>query len=109
MPEKNDNHYKRYLQWRESDHGKEVYRRAKKIVKQMIDAGWTHYSAQMIVMTVRHKLNLATGADTDGWKVNNNYTSYLARELMLHPDIPGNFFETRNHGAPSKQAQTELL
>ena len=109
MPKKNDRWYKRYLKWRETIHGKEVYCKARTITIEMVKSGWTHYSAQMIVMTVRHKMNIVAGPDSYGYKISNNYTSYIARELMWENDIPSDFFETRNRVTPSRSDQGVLI
>ncbi len=61
----------------------------------MAAEGFKHYSMQMIVCVIRHHRHLRSGPGDDGWKVNNNYTSYLAREIMAAKDLPDNFFEIR--------------
>ena len=95
MPKKNDKWLNRYLDWRATSNGEEVYTEACLIALNMASRGFKHYSMQMIVYVIRHHRHLKSGPSDDGWKVNNNYTSYLAREIMTAKDLPENFFETR--------------
>lgn len=94
MPKKNDKWLDRYLEWRQTANGEEVFAEAWQIAQTMARRGFKHYSMQMIVYVIRHHRHLKTGPD-DGWKVNNNYTSYLARDVMRSADLPDRFFETR--------------
>ena len=96
MPKKNDKWLTRYRQWRGTTHGQEVFCQIGSVTLDMIRRGFDHYSMQMIVYVVRYHRHLKTGRDEEGWKVNNNFTSYLARDIMKSDDrIPDGFFELR--------------
>jgi len=105
MPKKNDKWLDRYIDWRETSNGEEVFTEACLIALSMASRGFKHYSMQGIVYVVRYHRHLKSGPSDDGWKVNNNYTSYLAREIMTAKDLPENFFETREQ----LEAQVDFL
>ena len=57
--------------------------------------GIKRWSADAMFHVLRWESALATDADDIGVKVNNNYSSLAARDLMdLHPDLEG-FFSLR--------------
>jgi len=97
MPEKNDRWQDRYSAWRVTNHGQEAFAEAEKIAVAAFRGGHRHYSMQMIVYVIRHERKMKYGPDEDGWKMNNNYTSYLAREILQrHPEFPEGFIELRS-------------
>lgn len=100
---------RKYNAWRLTDHGKEVYRLAKAEVVKVRSAGWTHYSIDMIVCTIRHMHRLEHGPDKDGFKVSNNHRAYLARDLMRDPILclPERFF-TVHETTDEKIGQQEM-
>lgn len=58
-------------------------------------SGWKHYAVKTLFEFIRHHTNLEQGPDGSGFKLNNNYTSRMARYLMAkNPELRG-FFETR--------------
>jgi hypothetical protein len=57
--------------------------------------GFQHYGIKAIFEAVRYDRDIQVGPDIDGYKLNNNHTSFLARRIMeRYPDLRG-FFETR--------------
>lgn len=64
------------------------------IARQLKEAGQEHYGAKGILETIRYHRAIR-GPAGDAWKVNNSYSSRLARKAMSeHADLAG-FFETR--------------
>ena len=96
MPEKNSNWEERYRRWRDTNHGAEVFEELEEAALKMYRMGFKQYSMQMIVYIVRYHRHLKTGKDEAGWKINNNFTSYLAREIAGRGFVPNDFFEQRN-------------
>ena len=95
MPEKNDRWAERYRTWRQTLHGEEVFDAATKITRQIQAKGFKHYSMQAIIYIIRHRRHLRHGPDADDYKINNNFTSYLAREISRELDLPDDFFSVR--------------
>ena len=63
-------------------------------VKKARSAGHKHYSIDAIMHQVRWHMNVET-RDSEGFKMNNNYTSRYARLLVkLQPNLDG-FFRNR--------------
>jgi hypothetical protein len=62
-----------------------------KHAKALIKAGRKHYGAKTIIELVRYHTDIRQKGD-EAFKVNNNYTSYLARLCMLvYPETDGLF------------------
>jgi len=58
-------------------------------------AGWRHFSVDALWHSMRFDAAVKVGPDADGRKLNDRYTSRLARLLMeREPELQG-FFETR--------------
>ena len=71
----------------------DVYPEFVQIAKDLRTAGRERYSADAICHVIRYFRD--TRGASDGFKVNNDYTSRLARKAMAeHPELAG-FFETR--------------
>ena len=59
--------------------------------------GFKRWSSKGVAEVLRWQTTVNTDAGL-GLKINNNHTSFLARELMsLHPDLEG-FFQLRRQG-----------
>lgn len=72
----------------------EVYELFKRYTVQLWVAGRKRYSADAICHRIRWYYAVNPGKD-DGFKLNNNYSSRLARKLVAEePDMAG-FFEFR--------------
>lgn len=62
--------------------------------RRAISAGHKHYSADAICHRIRWHVDIET-RDSTGFKINNNYTAYLARRYeRLYPQHAG-FFRLR--------------
>lgn len=86
----------RYVDWRATPIGQHVYREAVALALEARRRGIAHYGIKAICEVVRWQRTIAEpGHDAEGFKVNNNYTALLAREIMAaHPQLDG-FFEIR--------------
>ena len=72
-----------------------IYQNFVRLAKRMQRAGRTRYGAKGIVEVLRWDTNLKQRGEPE-LKINNNYTSGLARLAMLeHPDLKG-FFQCRD-------------
>jgi hypothetical protein len=72
----------------------EVFRLFRKFAAQAKKAGLDRYSADAILHRVRWECDVA-GAWEGGFKINNSFSAYYARELMAeYPEYVG-FFELR--------------
>ena len=104
MPPKSDKHKEAYLAWRQTDHGREVYDEMRSLALNMAKRGFTVYSAQTLACVVRHHRQLQHGPAFGEPKVNNNYVSFLAREITeTTPQLPEGFLRFRgedNHEPP---------
>jgi predicted fused transcriptional regulator/phosphomethylpyrimidine kinase len=85
----------KYNEWRLTAHGREVYGQAAALTRKLQASGRKHYSIRAIVNYIRFEIDLAHGTDRAGWKVNNNMTPYLARELESNKVCDPGFFEKR--------------
>lgn len=56
-----------------------------------------HYGVKSIAERVRW--HLAVESNGDAFKMNNNFTALLARDLMAEGVVPPDFFETRERRA----------
>lgn len=84
MPEK-------FHEWLVDNH--HVYYAFVKEAFKVKGAGFKHYSARTIIHVLRHHSAISeTGGE---WKINNNYSPYLARLVMReYPEFEG-FFDLR--------------
>ena len=62
---------------------------------KIIDIGFKHYSARTILHFLRHHTAVEQRS-TEGFKLNNNYSPYLARLWALRYPDRGYIFEYRN-------------
>jgi len=86
----------RYAQWRQTDNGRAIYAAVLRRTYRLKRAGWSHYGIKAICEAVRFLRDMAVGPDVEGFRLNNNYPSRMAREIMdMHPELSG-FFETRD-------------
>ena len=59
------------------------------------ERGFRHYGIGALWEAARYAYALRVGPDADGWKINNDWRSRMARELMdAEPDLSG-LFELR--------------
>ena len=97
MPKKNTKWLLVYEAWRLTDHGHEAFEAVKKLACDIHKLGFKHYSMQTIVCVVRHHRRIKTRDRFSDFKLNNNYSSYLARELMSLGHLPAGFFQIREN------------
>ncbi len=58
---------------------------------KLIERGFDHYSARTILHYLRHRSALIQHSN-DGWKLNNDYSPYMARLFdLMHPHLAGLF------------------
>ena len=70
---------------------------------KVLRRGFKHYSARTIVHVLRHH-SATTETSTEGWKINNDHSPYLARLFdLLHPAHVG-LWEYRETKAVSETA-----
>ncbi len=95
MPQKNNNWRDRYLEWRKTANGEAVHQEALALIAKIREKGFTHYSMQTIVCVIRHHRAVKRGPE-DEYKINNNYVSFLARELIVSGAVPEGFLQIRD-------------
>jgi len=84
-----------YERWRASENGAAVFTACIAKAKRLRRAGVDRHGIDAVIGSVRFDRAVQCGRDEDGFKVNNTYSSRLAREIMeTHPDLSG-MFETR--------------
>jgi len=84
----------RYREWRGTDDGDTVFREVVDRATRLQARGWRHYSHKAIIETIRYDRAIHVGPD-GGFKVNDHYSSRIAREVMAkYPHLAG-FFEVR--------------
>lgn len=86
----------RYEEWRQSPDGEEVVRAIEEAALRLRARGFTHYSIAALYEAARYTRALRVGPDNEGFKLNNNWKSRIARELMAqNPGLAG-FFAVRS-------------
>lgn len=96
---------RRYEKWRKTAHGQIVYDAALSMATRLAVRGRKHYSIRAIIYVIRYNYDLTPSRDDNGWKVDNVFTPYLARELMATSSLPDGFFETREVKQEKIQAE----
>jgi hypothetical protein len=85
----------RYEEWRATPDGQTVYQAVHDAALRLRRRGFRHYGIAALFEAARYTYSLRVGPDAEGFKLNNNWRSRLARELMDdEPDLAG-FFELR--------------
>lgn len=84
----------RYEEWRVTTDGRLVFYELRRRALTLHDRGWRHYSHKAIIETIRYDRNIKVGPD-NGFKINDHYTSRLAREVMDSTPALRGFFEVR--------------
>ncbi len=89
-----------YEEWRSTPDGELVYGAIRQHALRMVDAGWRHYGLKALWEAARYTRALQVGPDELGFKLCNNHTSRMARELMAEcPELAG-FFDLRELRTP---------
>lgn len=82
-----------FMAWLQSDEGKLISTEFVRLARSLKDRGCRRYGAKAVCEYIRFNRALKEGRD--GFKLNNNVTSRLARWAMqTYPDLAG-FFEVR--------------
>ena len=70
---------------------------------EMIERGYSHYSAQSVIERIRWEKD--AGSDgTSAFKINNNFTAFYSRRFMrMYPQYEG-FFRTRHQVSEDSDA-----
>lgn len=84
----------RYENWRLGSDGETVFTACLRAALRLRRRGFRHYGIHALWEAARYSHALKIGPDIEGWKLNDHFTSRMARELMEHPEL-GNFFELR--------------
>ena len=74
----------------------EVYEKFRMLAVKLKAKGINRWSAKSLWEVLRWELAINTAANVKEWKLNNNFTSRMARKLMNEePEDFGDFFELR--------------
>ena len=86
---------RRYEEWRATNDGQVVYENVRWRAFRLHERGWRRFGIKALWEAARYDRALEVGPDAEGYKINNNWTSRIARELMEYePSLVG-FFELR--------------
>lgn len=79
-----------YRAWLATADGATIAKSIRDRAFAMKDRGFDHYGIAALFEAARFDRDLDVGPDADGWKLNNNFRSRLARDLMTkYPDRLG--------------------
>lgn len=85
----------RFEEWLRTPLGRHVYEESARRALRLQERGVRHYGIKGIWESIRFDWMMSPGRDEEGFKVNNNYHSRMARKLMdAYPCLRG-FFELR--------------
>lgn len=73
----------------------EVYQEFKKIAFDLLLRGRKHYGSKSIFEVIRYHRAISGQDSDEPFKVNNNYTSRMARKLIAEDQRFSDFFELR--------------
>ena len=73
-----------------------IYEKFRMLAVKIKAKGFNRWGAKALWEVLRYEMALTTTANVRDYKLNNNYTSRLARKLMNeYPEDFGDFFEVR--------------
>lgn len=75
----------------------QVYKRLVSYANKVLATGRTRYGIKTLYEVLRYRTDLETTGKE--FKLNNNFTAYYARMMMVRGDIPEGFFELRSSRA----------
>jgi hypothetical protein len=78
----------RFEEWLATPDGQAVYRAIVERARRLKDRGWTHFGIKALWEAARYDRALVVGP-SGGFKLNNDYTSRIARRIM--EDDPAEF------------------
>lgn len=83
-----------FEEWIRTGDGRKVFAELVTRAKYLRRIGWKHYSHKAIIESIRYDNAISVGPD-HGFRINDHYTSRLARLAMdVYPELDG-FFEVR--------------
>ena len=86
---------RQFCEWIETEDGRALKADILSRVRRLQARAWMHYSIDALFHAARFDWSLKMGPGVEGYRVNNNFTSHMARLLMReNPELEG-FFETR--------------
>lgn len=85
----------RYEEWRRTSDGETVVRAIEEAAMRLRARGFSHYGIAALYEAARYTRALRVGPDAEGFKLNNNWKSRIARELMETNESLRGFFEVR--------------
>jgi hypothetical protein len=85
----------KYEAWRATPDGETVYEAVRDAALRLRRRGFVHYGISALYEAARYTYSLRVGPDAEGWKLNNNWRSRMARELMTDEPELADFFELR--------------
>jgi len=88
----------RYQEWRRTPDGEAVFAHVLGEARAAVEQGRRHYAIATLWEVARHHLNLTRGTAA-GFKLNNDFRSLMAREVMAADPALEGFFETRSMSA----------
>lgn len=81
--------------WLASEHGATMVSECQRAIRKLRARGFTRYGIGALWEAARFSAALRLGPDAEGFKLNNNYRSRMARHLIqLDPTLEG-FFQLR--------------
>lgn len=84
-----------FVDWLRTIHGRRVEAAFRQAAIRWLNAGHDRCSAKMLAEAIRWSAGLE-GLDPDGFKINNNHVSRLARHIVsTTPQLPSDFFQMR--------------
>lgn len=87
---------RQFADWIETSDGKRCEAEVVKRARRLKERGWTGYGIAALVESIRYDASVSLLGDAEGYRINNNHRSLLARRVMqLHPDL-ADFFEVRD-------------
>ena len=81
-----------------------IWRLFVKFTHEMIDRGFSHYSAHAIFERIRWETDQADAEGRPTFKINNNHRSFYARWFMMKYPQHDGFFRTRRLTSDDKPA-----
>jgi hypothetical protein len=85
----------RFDEWLETPEGRSVYGLVRFRALALKARNWKHYSVKALVEAIRYDRDVKLGPTDGGFKINDHFSSRMARRVMAEvPELDG-FFEVR--------------
>ena len=90
---------KEFLAYSQTVHARELEAEVISRAERLRAAGWKHYGIAAIFEAIRFDRDSRLGPGADGYKLNNNHRSFVARKIMAeHPNLAGFFWIRQQYG-----------